>query len=119
MFNFLKKKLENLQPENKKITIIMLSAACCVPGMANFDERAKQVIELALKETGGDAEIKLIPATQAFFNSSLRKVINELMLMTNQGKLGTPAILINGEVVSFGVPTLEIMKDALNKFKEK
>lgn len=56
------------------------------------------------------AEIKLVPATQAFFSGSLRKVINELMLMSNQGKLGTPAVLINGEVVSYGVPTLETIK---------
>lgn len=113
-FNFLK---NNLKKEEKKITVVMLSAACCMPGMAGFDTQAEKVIRQAMTETGVEARFETVPATKAFFSGSLRKVINELMVMTNQGKIGTPAILINGEVISYGVPTLEVMKEALNKFK--
>jgi len=41
------------------------------------------------------------------------------MAMFDQGKIRAPAILINGEVVSYGVPTLEKMKEALNKFPKQ
>lgn len=99
-----------------KLTIIMLSAACCMPGMAGFDEQAEKIIKQAMTETGINARFEIVPATKAFFSGTLRKAINELMVMSNQGKMGTPAILINGEVISYGVPTLEVMKEALNKF---
>lgn len=104
--------------DKPKITIIMLSAACCMPGMAGFDAQAEKVIRLAISETGVDARFEMVPATKAFFNGSLKKVINELLVMNSQGKIGVPAVLINGEIVSYGAPTLEIMKEALNKFKE-
>ncbi len=101
-----------------KPTIVMLSAACCIPGMAGFDTQAEKVIQQAITETGVKARFETVPATKAFFSGHLRKVINELMVMSEQGKIGTPAILINGEVISYGVPTLKAMKDALSKFKE-
>lgn len=98
------------------LTIIMLSTACCMPGMAGFDKQAEKIIKQAIIETGINARFEVIPATKAFFNSTLRKAINELMVMSNQGKMGAPAVLINGRVISYGVPTLETMKEALNKF---
>lgn len=102
--------------DEPKTTIIMLSAACCIPGMAGFDTQAEKVIRQAMSETGVNARLETVPATKAFFNGHLKKVINELMVMSNQGKIGTPVILINGEVISYGVPTLEKMKEALAKF---
>lgn len=105
--------------DQPKPTIIMLSAACCMPGMAGFDAQAEKVIRQAMSETGVNARFEIVPATKAFFSGALRRVINELMVMANQGKMGAPAVLINGEVVSYGVPTLEIMKEALSKFKEE
>lgn len=101
----------------------MLSAACCLPGMAGFDEQAKKIVEQALAETGANAQLKVVPATTAMFGGGIpRKVLNELMMMFNQGKMGAPAILINGEVISYGIPTLEKMKEVLNqlpKVKQK
>lgn len=113
----IKNKMKN---QNKpKTTIIMLSAACCMPGMAGFDAQAEKIVRQAITETGIDARFETVPATKAFFSGPLRKIINELMTMTNQGKIGVPAIIINGEVVSFGVPNLETMKETLNKLKEQ
>ena len=94
----------------------MLSAACCIPGMANFDKQAEQVIKQAIAENKVNARFEIVPATKAFFSGALKKVINELMVMANQGKIAAPAILINGEVVSYGVPTVEVMKKAIDKF---
>lgn len=102
-----------------KTTIIMLSATCCMPGMAGFDAQAEKIVRQAITETGIDARFELVPVTKAFFSGALRKVINELMVKQNQGKIGVPAIIINGEVVSYGIPTLEAMKETLNKLKEQ
>ena len=96
------------------MNLVIISAACCFPGMGTFDEQARTVIDQAISETGVEVTVTLVPATTAMvvFN----KVIRELMAMYGQGKLGAPAILINGEVVSYGVPQIEDMKAVLRKF---
>lgn len=96
--------------------VIIISAACCVPGMGAFDEQARRVIDQAISETGVEAKVTLVPATTAMV--AFNKVIRELMAMHGQGKLGAPAVLVNGEVVSYGVPQVEDMKAALRRFAE-
>lgn len=114
MFNFLKKReKKSKENDNKKIDIIIISAACCVPGMDAFDKQARLIIDRAVSETGVDAKITLIPAPTAVV--AFRKIINELMIMYSEGRIGVPAILINNEIVSYGVPRLEDMKAALEK----
>ena len=79
-----------------------------------------KIIEKAIAETGVDAQVKIVPTTTAMFGGGVpKKVMGKLMAMFNQGKMGAPAILINGEVVSYGVPTLEVMKETFNKFATK
>ncbi|TSA31992.1 MAG: hypothetical protein D4R64_16875 [Porphyromonadaceae bacterium] len=106
--------------ENSKdmLNVIIISAACCVPGMAAFDEQARKVIDKAISETGIIAKITMVPATSAMFGGAYRKIMNDMIQMNNKGKIVAPAILINKEVVSYGVPNLEDMKTALKKFAE-
>jgi len=109
-----------IKPDPSKTTVVMLSAACCIPGMAGFDEQAKKIVEQAIIETGANAQLKVVAATTAMFGGGVsRKVMGELMTMFNQGKMVAPAILINGEVISYGVPTLDLMKETLNKLPKK
>ncbi len=98
------------------MNVIIISAACCAPGMSAFDEQARRVIDQAISETGIEAKVTLVPATTAMVAFS--NVIRELMALYGQGKLGAPAVLIDGEVVSYGVPEVEDMKAALRKFAE-
>ncbi len=96
--------------------LVIISAACCIPGMGAFDEHARRVIDQAILETGAKTTVTLVPVTTAMV--ALNKVVPELLTMYSQGKLGLPAVLINGEVVSYGVPEIEDMKAALRKFAE-
>jgi hypothetical protein len=102
------------------MNIVILSAACCNPVFAAFDEKAQKIIELAIKETGVEAEIKLISATTAMYSSAVPKhVMTDLINKFTRGDSeSVPAILINGQVISYGTPQLEDMKTILNKFKE-
>lgn len=93
--------------------IVIVSGGCCIPGMGPFDEQARQVVEQAISETETIGQVTVLPATKAFFGAVSKRVMGELMALYNQGKVGLPAVLINGEVVSYGVPTLEEMKAAL------
>lgn len=101
------------------MNVVIISAACCMPTMASLDEQARKVIERAMSETGIDATITLVPATTAMFGGVSAKIMADLMTMFNRGKVGVPAILIDEEVVSYGVPQLEDMKSTLEKFLAK
>ncbi len=106
--------------ERSGANIVILSAACCIPSMAGFDKQAEQIVGKAITETGIEAEVKIVPVTTAIFGGGVpKKVMGELMAMFNQGKIAAPAVLINGEVISYGIPTPEIMKEALSQLKEK
>lgn len=110
MFSFRRKS-------DDRPVILIISGACCMPGMAPFDVQAKKMIEQAMVETGVNAELKVVPATNAMFGGIPRKIMTELFTMFNQSsKVGLPAVLINGEVTSYGVPKIEELKAALNKF---
>ncbi len=113
-------KCVNVYTYKRKImlNIVILSAACCIPGMAAFDNQARKIIDKAISETGIPAKITLVPATSAMFGDAYRKIIYNMMEMNNQGKTVVPAILINGQVVSYGVPEPEYMKNTLIKFTE-
>lgn len=96
------------------VGIVIISASCCVPGMEAFDEQARRAVEQAITETGVEARVKVMPATTAFFGGAPRKVMGELMAMSNQGKIGAPAILVNGQAVSYGSPVdMDAIKSAL------
>ena len=100
------------------VGIVIVSGSCCIPGMGPFDEQARSVVEQAISEAGVSAQVTVLPATKAFFGAVPKSVMGELMTMFNQGKIGLPAVLINGKVVAYGVPTLEDMKAVLSSHAE-
>ncbi len=72
-----------------EVGVIIISGSCCIPGMAPFDEQAKRVVEQAASEA---------------------EVITEF---NQSGRMPLPAVLINGKIVSYGVPQVEDIKKAL------
>jgi hypothetical protein len=108
----------NLEIENKspEIGVVIITGNCCIPGMAPFDDRARQVVDQAITETGVAAKVKILPATTAYMGGAPQSVIAELLNMFGTtGKIGLPAILINGETAAYGVPELYEIKSALLK----
>ncbi len=95
------------------LAVVVISGACCIPGMAPFDEQARQIIERAIRETGVAAKVEAMPATKAFFGGVPKQIVSQLMATANRGQMPVPAVLVNGRPVSLGVPTLEQMKGAL------
>ncbi|NJD77738.1 MAG: hypothetical protein FIB08_11695 [Candidatus Methanoperedens sp.] len=94
--------------------IIIISGSCCIPGMAPFDEQAKHVVEQALSETDVKAQVKVIPASTAYFGAVPKEVMTKIITELNQsGRMPVPAVLINGKIISYGVPKVEDVKTAL------
>lgn len=99
---------------NSHVGIVIVTGSCCIPGMAAFDEQARRVVEQAVSETGVEAKVKVIPASKAMFGSVPKDIITGLMSQYNQsGRVGLPAVLVNGKAISYGVPDIETVKSAL------
>jgi hypothetical protein len=100
------------------MNILIVSAACCYPGMAVFDEQAKKVIEQGANEIGMKAEVKIVPGATAIYGGVVPKsVLNKLMSRFSRNETG-PAVVINNEIVAYGVPQLEEIKTIMKKFME-
>ncbi|CAG0979945.1 MAG: hypothetical protein OIN86_02910 [Candidatus Methanoperedens sp.] len=100
--------------QNTEIGVIIISGSCCIPGMAPFDEQAKRVVEQAVSETDVKVQVKVIPASTAYFGAIPKDVMAKIITEFNQsGRMPLPAVLINGKVVSYGVPKVEDVKTAL------
>jgi hypothetical protein len=100
------------------MNILIVSAACCYPGMAVFDEQAKKIIEQAANELGIKAEVKIIPGATAIYGGVVpRPVLNKLMSRFSRNETG-PAVVINDEIVAYGVPQSEEIKTVLKTFME-
>ena len=56
----------------------------------------------------------MIPASTAYFGAIPKEVMTKIITEFNQsGRMPLPAVLINGKVVSYGVPKVEDVKTAL------
>lgn len=106
-FNFLHKD------STPGVSVVIISAACCMPGMAPLDEQAHRIIAQAIAETGVEAQVKIMQATTAFFGGVPRQIMAEIINRSQSGRLPVPAVLINGKPVSYGMPELENFKSAL------
>ncbi len=106
-FNFLR------NDPRPPVSVVIISAACCMPGMAPLDEQARRIVEQAISETGVEAQVKIMPATSAFFGGVPKQIMAELINLSQSERLPVPAILINGKPVSYGMPELENLKSAL------
>lgn len=97
------------------MNFLIVSASCCYPGMAVFDEQAKKVIEQAASEVGVKAEVKIVPGSTVVYGGVIPKpVLNKLMSRFSRNETG-PAVLLNGEIIFYGVPKLEEMKTVLKQ----
>lgn len=93
--------------------VVIVSASCCIRGMEAFDEQAERIVREAATKSGVPVRVEVLPVTKAMFGGLPRKVIDELMARANAGEMPVPAVLVDGVVVSYGVPTLEKMESAL------
>jgi hypothetical protein len=99
------------------IKVVIVSGACCSPNMTAFDEQVRKAINNAIAETEIHAEVSLIPVSTLFHGPN-SKIASKLMESYNKGLASLPAILINEEVIFFGVPTMVEIKQALLKFSQ-
>ncbi len=107
----------NIFQKNNKVGVAIITASCCFPGVAPFEEQAKRIVEQAVNESGVEAEVKVLPVS-SYYNSIPKEVVPKLIADYNHGKISAPPILIDGKAAFYGVPGLEEMKLALRQAAE-
>jgi len=89
-----------------------------MPWMAPLDVEARRAVARAVTDTGTKAVIEVVPASVAFLKSALwdvRKQLTETYIKSHQ--VGLPVIIVNGRIISFGVPEVTQIRLALNASK--
>jgi hypothetical protein len=95
------------------MNIVIISGSCCIPSMANIDKIARQIVDEAISKTGVQAKVSAITASAAYGSDTYRKIIKKGI-----GISDAPVILIDGEVISYGMPKIEDLKNSLMKFSK-
>jgi hypothetical protein len=104
----------DLSKQNSKVGVAIITASCCFPAAAPFEEKARRVVEQAISESGVDAHLRVLPVS-TYYNSIPKEVVPRLLADYNQGKISAPPILIDGKAVFYGVPDINEMKAELIK----
>lgn len=100
--------------------IVIITGSCCMPGMAALDEEAGRLVNQASSETDVPVRIKLLPVSKAMFGGVPKDVYGKLMGEYNStGRIGLPAVLIDGKLATYGVVDYESIKSQLLKTDER
>jgi len=111
-------KLPFTKPKNQGIGVVVVTGACCIPGMAPFDAEAERIVKQAAEETGIEIRFKSVPVLLAMQGGLGKNVLQEGLTRFQQSdQLPLPAVLINGKVIEYGVPKLDLVKSALIEAK--
>jgi len=103
-----------------KIKIDIFSISCCYPPHASYDEEYVKRLKEALNKTRVEAQINLVPATNAFFGMKVGIVRKIWPLLNKYGAAAAPALFINGELTLYGgVPTVEKLVEVIEKNARK
>ncbi len=106
--------------EGAGVRVVVVSGGCCIPGMATLDEHAQRLVAEAAAETGVQVRLTVLPATSAFLGGAAAPQMARLLAEFNQsGRVGLPLILVEGEPVGSGLPTLEQLKAALERAQQQ
>ena len=101
--------------QGRPLSVVIITGDCCIPGMAPLDAEAQRIVDAAMIETGVSAEVHIIPASKAMFGALPPSVLREVSTRFNEsGVVPLPAVIVNGAIVSYGVPALESMKSILD-----
>ena len=110
-----------IQPKTtspSEVVILLVSGTCCVPQLAIVDQQAQQVIHQALEETGITAQVRSLTISSALTGGIPLEILKTIGIAVDASNLmRLPAIFINNRLVSFGVPTLDVIKNALKSIQ--
>ncbi len=104
----------NLFSKSMKTSVLIVNGSCCMPQMVPLEAQARQIVEKVIAEERADVEIRTMTMSEAYYGGLPRSMVASLMDQFRQtGDIGLPAVLVNGEVATTGVPDPERLRAAL------
>lgn len=99
-----------------RLKLTVFSAACCQPHTAAYDKRYIELIRQVMEESGIEADIDLVSATEARMSLTYFFVGAIQPLYAKYGPAVAPALFVNEKLTLFGgVPSKEKLKEVLEK----
>lgn len=101
-----------------RLKLIVLSVSCCSPDprMPVYDQQYLSRIKEALSRTKVEADVELLPATNAFFSLKAGYLRKLLPLFNKFGPAVAPALFVDGELALYGgVPTVDRLVETIEK----
>jgi hypothetical protein len=99
---------------SEEVLILLISGTCCFPQMAVLDQQAQQIVHQAVEETGISAQVRTVTASSAVSGGIPLEILQSTGLARDVSNImRMPAILIDNRLISFGVPKLDVIKNAL------
>jgi len=97
-------------------TVVIVSGACCFPPLRTLDEQARRIVEAAIATTGVPARIVPMSSSQAYYGGLPKAIAEEGRRKKEEiGIAIFPVVLVNSELVSYGVPSPDAVVDALRR----
>ncbi len=105
---------------NSKMKITVVSLACCNPAFSAPDQQYISRIREALTKTGLEAQLELLPASDAFFGMKVGYVRKLWPLFNKYGMAVAPALFINGDLMLYGgLPSIEKLVEIIETSAKK
>lgn len=97
-------------------TIVIVSGACCFPPLRALDDQARRIVEAAIVTAGVPARVVRLSSSQAYYGGIPRNLAEEGRRKKEEiGIAIFPVVLVNDELVSYGVPSADAIVAALTR----
>ena len=100
----------------EKLSLTLLSFACCNPKLSVHDKSYVERIREALAQLHAEADIDLVHATDAMMSKKYGFMSEIIPLFDKYGQAVTPALFVNHKLELYGgVPTVEKLVEVFSK----
>ncbi len=100
---------------SSEVVVLLVSGTCCVPQLAVPDQQAQPIIHQALEETGITAQVRTLTISSALTGGIPIEIIKSIgVAIAPSNIMRLPAVFINNKFISFGIPKLDVIKNALS-----
>ncbi|MCG7845369.1 MAG: thioredoxin family protein [Methanomassiliicoccales archaeon] len=99
-----------------RIKLTIFSVSCCHPQTAIYDKQFVDRLRQVLQETGLEADLDLVTATEAQLSIQYYFISEIMPMFKKYGPVVAPALFVNERLALFGgVPTVEKLKEVLTQ----
>ncbi len=99
-----------------RIKLTIFSVSCCHPQTAIYDKQYVDRLKQALQETGLEADLNLVTATESQLSIQYYFIAEIQPMFKKYGPAVAPALFVNEKLTLFGgVPTVEKLKEVLTQ----